>query len=755
MRRVVVCAAVLAALLAVAPAHARDEAALEAYETATLGPAHAAEHAAERKAAAAEAALTPAQRRAAERNASALELRDAPADEVGRWSRDTIDLPTFAINAVMLPTGNVAFWGRPPLVGGTRENRGDFYLWDPASGEVTAHEPPQVDLDGDGVGDVPAPLFCSGQSLLADGQLFVAGGNLGNPSYLGGDTPQWRGLDRAYTFDPWTLTWQEQPRPRHGRWYPSQVELADGRIAILAGFDEVGQGNKNIELEVFTPAAERGGIGTLDYYPAGNRDTAFYPHLFTLKDGRVFLGGPDKADSGLLDPAGLNGLVPGGAWASFTPTNQYRVGGNAILWPQGAPGDTRVTLLGGYTYDGAGGVAVKDTETFDTEAPAAGWTVNSSGIPAMNSGRSYGNVVQLPNGELVAVGGGAGKAGSADVNFTGGDQRLKQVELLRPGIDDAWRLGPAQQKWRAYHSTALLLPDGRVLSAGDDYWHLGDEPHPEGGDPMDVGEIYSPPYLFDGDELAVRPAIEDAPAELPYGAAFGIEAPGASRAVLVAPGATTHGADMNQRLVELETARAVDGVGLDVRSPEGPGAAPPGYYMLFVFDARGTPSIARWVRVTEDAPLPDTLPEPEPTATPTPTPTATPTATPTPTVTAAPLPTASPEPAPPASYAPPLTLLPPVFAQPDRTAPRATVSLARSGRRLDVRLKLSETGRAAVAIRYGARNVKRTLAFARAGATRTVTITALRGLRRLTVTVRARDAAGNQRTATRRWSTTP
>ena len=231
-----------------------------------------------------------------------MQLPDAPADEVGRWATSTVSLPTFAINAVMLPTGKVAFWGRPPLIGGKRSNRGDFYLWDPATNSVSTHAPEPILIDGE---LVPAPLFCSGQSLLADGQLFVAGGNLGNPASLGGATPQWRGLDRAYTFDPWTLEWTEQPRPRHGRWYPSQVELADGRIAILAGYDEVGQGNKNIELEVFTPAAERGGVGTLDYYPAGNRDTAFYPHLFTLKDGRVFLGGPDKGDSGILDPAEL------------------------------------------------------------------------------------------------------------------------------------------------------------------------------------------------------------------------------------------------------------------------------------------------------------------------------------------------------------------------------------------------------------------------------------------------------------------
>jgi hypothetical protein len=248
-----------------------------------------------------------------------------------------------------------------------------------------------------------------------------------------------------------------------------------------------------------------------------------------------------------------------------------------------------------------------------------------------------------------------------------------------------------------------------------------------------VGEIYSPPYLFDGDELAERPAIEDAPAELPYGVPFGIKAPGAARAVLVAPGATTHGADMNQRLIELETVRSVDGTGLDVRSPTGPGAAPPGYYMLFVLDADGTPSIARWVRVHDDAPLPETLHDPEPT------PTASPSAHPT--VTADPLPTPGPK-----------CPLPPVVPRAHRTAPRATVSLVRSGRRLNVRLKLSEKGRAAIEIRYATRKVKRTLAFARANSTRTVTVTPPRGIRKLTVTVKARDAAGNQRTATTRWS---
>ena len=296
--------ALLVAAVLAAPAQA-GETELRAYEIATLGPAHAAEHARAR----AEARATPQLGRPLPAPAP-----NAPADQIGRWSPATVDLPTYAINAVLLPTGKVAFWGKPPLIGGRVENRSEFWLWDPATGGLSRHDAPPIDLDGDGVPETPAPLFCSGQSLLADGQLFVAGGNLGYPADLGGTTPGWRGLDRAYTFDPWSLTWREQPRPRHGRWYPSQIELPDGRIAILAGFDEGGQGGKNIEMEVFTPAAQRGGVGTMKYHPAGNRDTAFYPHLFTLPGGKVLLAGPDASDSAELDLARLNNTLPGSAW---------------------------------------------------------------------------------------------------------------------------------------------------------------------------------------------------------------------------------------------------------------------------------------------------------------------------------------------------------------------------------------------------------------------------------------------------------
>ena len=473
------------------------------------------------------------------------------------------------------------------------------------TGGLSRRDAPRIDLDGDGVAETPAPLFCSGQSLLADGQLFVAGGNLGNPASLGGSTPNWRGLDRAYTFDPWSETWREQPRPRHGRWYPSQVELADGRIAILAGYDEVGLGAKNLELEVFTPAAERGGVGTMTYHPAGNRDTGFYPHLFTLRDGRVFLGGPVRGDSGLLDPAGLNSLLPGSAWTNFTRTTEDRVGGNAILWPQGVPGDMRVTLLGGYRY-------LRTATRSPTPRPsrAAGCSTARASLAC----RSVAPTATSSSSRTARWSRSAAAPASAATTPTSttpaATSASSRSSCCDPGSTRRGRSGRRSASGARITRPRCCCPTAGSCRRATTTGTSATQARPQGGSPMDVGEIYSPPYLFDGDQLAPRPLIEDAPVAVPYGAPFAIRVRDAARAVLVAPGATTHGADMNQRLVVLETLRTRDGVGVDVRAPSGPGAAPPGYYMLFVFDNAGTPSVARWVRVGADAPAPARAPGP-------------------------------------------------------------------------------------------------------------------------------------------------
>ena len=143
----------------------------------------------------------------------------------------------------------------------------------------------------------------------------------------------------------------------------------------------------------------------------------------------------------------------------------------------------------------------------------------------------------------------------------------------------------SQTQGRGYHSTAILLPDARVLSAGDDTVAGG-------GWENDIAEIYSPPYLFAG----ARPSITSAPRAIKWGSPFTIGTSDAvARAVLIAPGATTHGNDMNQRHVELTISPTAGGI--QAIAPPSANVAPPGPYMLFLLNAQGVPSVARFVQV--------------------------------------------------------------------------------------------------------------------------------------------------------------
>jgi hypothetical protein len=143
-----------------------------------------------------------------------------------------------------------------------------------------------------------------------------------------------------------------------------------------------------------------------------------------------------------------------------------------------------------------------------------------------------------------------------------------------------------QAEDRAYHSTAILLPDARVLSAGDDGAPINDPRYTN-----DAIEIFSPTYLFRGP----RPIIGAAPATITWGQNFTITTPSSvTQAVLIAPGANTHGNDMHQRYVPL----VFTGSGsLNATAPPNANVAPPGYYMLFLLNSAGVPSVSKWIRL--------------------------------------------------------------------------------------------------------------------------------------------------------------
>ncbi len=191
---------------------------------------------------------------------------------------------------------------------------------------------------------------------------------------------------------------------------------------------------------------------------------------------------------------------------------------------------------------------------------------------------------------MVAVGGGVGTDENGNQWATDPDHVQRQAELYDPR-GRRWRPGPVAREDRAYHGTALLLPDGSVVVAGDD------DPYDDPSPLVDTYEIYKPPYFF----KSRRPRITSAPSTAGYRRTIrvGTRSTNIARAVLMSPGANTHAVDMNARMIRLPVRRR--GRGYDVRTPINANVALPGYHMLFLVDRRGRPSEARWLRLERRA----------------------------------------------------------------------------------------------------------------------------------------------------------
>ncbi len=531
-----------------------SEAEIRAIEKDVLGPQHTAEHAALRRSDGAEGTIegTGGQISLSSQDAAPL-AAPGPPSQVGEWTQAPFTIPTYAINSTVLPTGKVMFWGRPPrpVGGGTPTNVGEAALWSPWLGTgpeaFTDVVPPEIDPDGPGPqAPGPAPFFCSGLSQLPSGEVVVAGGTLIYPNTFTNDGfTKFAGLPTVFTFDPFSETWTQQPDLADGRWYPTQVLLPDGRTVVAGGLSQNSPGGvQSDSIEVFNAPATIGGQGTVEQHPSADYNLNLYPHLFTLGSDGLLLAGPRAAQVATLDTTSFT-------WQDGPNMTQTRLAGNSVRLPGSPAGSDTFASIAGYEKPAGAGPyypATATTETMNADRANPRWTPSAP----LNVARANSNTVLLPDGTMVTVGGGSGFEDDGGGGYDGAgyatyaDGRARQVELYDPD-SDSWRLGPAQQEDRTYHSTAVLLPDGRVFSAGDDKHPV--QPNGENSR-TDTAEIYSPPYLFKG----ARPVIDAAPQAVHWDDAFGIESAstGIDRAVLMAPGATTHGVDMHQRDVELE-----------------------------------------------------------------------------------------------------------------------------------------------------------------------------------------------------------
>ena len=393
-------------------------------------------------------------------------------------------------------------------------------------------------------------LFCSGAALLPDGRVFVAGGYGSSGSDIG--------IANAEIFDPATNAWTTVPKMTYKRWYPTVTTLADGRVLVTAGWQTTAHTNAGIS-EIYDPA-------TNSWSQLTNANNPFetYPFLYQLADGRIIhIGGSEYAtDTDILDIPSqtwsiLDGRVIDGASATMYLPGQFMKAGTAA--------DSQDV-----------GPALKTTFVLDMSQPNPVWQQT----PSMAYARSFLNLTMLPDGTVLATGGETDKDGGNIANA------VYAAEIWSPQTK-TWSTMASMHKPREYHGTALLLPDGRVLESGmgADFGNVPDQKS---------AEFYSPPYLFKGP----RPTITQAPSQVQYATNFFIATPdnaSITSVVLIRTGAVTHFFDQNERYVPLSFQQTTGG--LTATAPANANLAPPGYYMLFIVNSNGVPSVAPFVRL--------------------------------------------------------------------------------------------------------------------------------------------------------------
>jgi hypothetical protein len=452
----------------------------------------------------------------------------------GQWSSLTT-MPVVAVSNILMKNGNLLTWD------GWQQPQPSV-VWNPSSpGTFTTM-------------NAPDSVFCDGAVQLSDGRIAVVGG------YGELSTGQ-LGIVDTNIFDPSTSKWTRVANMNYPRWYPSLTELSDGRLVAISG-NSTDPYHWADTPEVYDPTANTwtalSGVST----PQVHEEE--YPFSYLAPNGKIFTIGPAEDNSFFLDVANKTWTQVGGTSGVMNGSSiMYRPG--KILYTGGAADVNNPTP------------SRSNAAVIDLTAATPTWTP----VAPMQHTRIYHTLTMLADGRVMAIGG-------SDTS----DQNVVTTGELPTEIWD-----PTTQTWspdapiaaaRNYHSTALLMPDGRVMVAG------GGHPQSAGGAGQFSYQIFSPSYLFAGP----RPTITNAPSTAAYGSTMTVNSPdaaGISAVNLVSLGADTHQSDMSQHFVPLSFTSS--GGSLQITAPASGNLAAPGTYMLFLVNSSGVPSTAAMVTI--------------------------------------------------------------------------------------------------------------------------------------------------------------
>ena len=331
-------------------------------------------------------------------------------DQTGQWG-PLIDWPTVAMHGELLPDGNVLTWGD------TGDGFTDSaYVWDPTTGTSTS------------VPDTFDNPSCGGNNVLPDGRVITVGG--------GGIDPT-NANTNVNAFDENNQTWAKLASNAFPTWYASTTVLPNGNLLRMGGVD--GCVNCSQVPEEFSPA-------TNQWTTLPNNPTLLptYPFTYVRPDGTVAVTGSSE----LVEPL----MIYNPTTQTWTTSDPNVVdGGSSAMY------DTGLVIKAGSTYGNPTSDNPSANTAYITDLNQATPTWTQTG--SMAYPRSYLNLTPLPDGTVLATGGGTTTNG-ADVS-----DGVLPAEDWDPATGQ-WTTWASMAVPRLYHSIAMLLPSGQVLVAG-------------------------------------------------------------------------------------------------------------------------------------------------------------------------------------------------------------------------------------------------------------------------------------------------
>ena len=469
------------------------------------------------------------------------------AASVGSWG-EVKDWPLVAVSMANLPDGRLlAYSGSERRTWPTTEQTYSV-IWDPKTDAFTERL------------HTGHNMFCGTLSMMEDGGVLVAGGRNGRNS-------PW-----TTVFDHTDNDWKPlENMASGGRWYPTTLALGNGTI-----FSAMGSATNVRNPDVWSAESGWRVLNGIDFLSLRSRRTRqnWFPLLSQAPNGDIFH---------FWDPIETHYISTDGNGSSLSAHSLHdsteHAGGVQVMYDEGK-------LLNSGSNDGTWRAGTDITKSAFTIDLNGGTPVISSTQPMIHQ-RKYHNFVLLPTGEVMAIGG----------NTTGDKFRdngsVLEAEIWNPDTGQ-WRLTAPMSVPRDYHSTALLLTDGRVITAGGGY-AAGDTHSP--GTHQDA-QLYYPSYLYnESGELAQRPVITTATDSVTHGGSFLVtSASNIEKFTLIRLAAVTHSVNTDQRFLEPAFISLGNG-SYQVTMHENENVATSGYWMLFGLDSNGVPSEAQIIQV--------------------------------------------------------------------------------------------------------------------------------------------------------------